>query len=560
SVITGFGMANGVTYTNLRSIVFQLSSALGEALTIESTAAGTAVAVNGGHTVIVGGLPGGLDQILSSLMINGAVVLNVNDQQATTGHTYDISSGFVVRTGASDMAPLDEAALPGQVGIALTNVPNLVVIGGPQNDLFNVFLPLAPGQTVVIQGGGGADNDVNVIGSNAGPNTAYVGNIGSGDPIQIGGIDCLTMYGAPNQPNTFVNQTAVRSILIGGLQTDTLVGGSGPDVLFGGAGNDLLNAGGTARSPGTDYTFADLLPAYLPNGMLNTNVADPTAYPGLPGVKFINGGGGVVVFFNNGTGVANASSVTFMQCDLPGSRALLQSIFNQALAANPCLATLTSAPTPPATLTTQAALADYSPFVEHAFEDILGRPADPASLSYWTGQLAGGMSRASFANVLSHSDEYYRRLVATDFETYLGRAAGAADIDFWANQLEHGLSDQGFESVLLGSNELFVRSDGNSGWIDAVYEALLGRPADAQDEQYWNNQLQSGESRTAIAQEIASSREADALVVIGDYQHFLGRSPSAAEVNYWVEQLLSGLSNEDMIASFVASDEFFFAS
>lgn len=555
SIITGFGMANGIQYANLQNIIFRLSAGPAEALSIVGTAPGSAVAVNGGHTIVLGGVAGGLDQIAGSLAINQATVLDINDQLSTTAHTYDFSAGYFLRSGldTTGTGAVPSAALPGQVGVSLANVQNTVINGGTGKNVYNLFLPLAPGQAVAIQGGGGGDY-VHVVGSNAGPNTAYVGNPGSGDPIQIGGVNCLTMYGAANQSNTFVNQTAVNSILIGGLANDTLLGGSGADVSFGGGGNDFLVAGG---SSGGNYVFANMLPAYLPNGMLNPNVGNGAIYPGLPGSSMIDGGGGVVVYFNRGTQVFNASQVIMMDCDLPGSRAMLQNVFNQALAGNECLAMLTSPPAPPDPPISQAMSINYGPYVQRAYQDILGRAADQAGLSFWAAQLAGGLSRATFANALTHSDEYYQRLIATDYLAYLGRAVDNAALGFWTNQFEHGASDQQLESVLLGSNEFYQRSGGgDAGWINSVYQALLGRSADSQGEAYWSGQLQAGASRQAIAYQIAVSPEAFARVVNADYQQALGRTPGAAEVQYWVGQLVGGASNENVLAGFVASDEF----
>lgn len=553
NIITGFGMANGVQYANLQNIIFRLSAGPAEALSIVGTAAGSAVAVNGGHTIVLGGAAGGLDPIVGTLAISQAAVLDINDQLSTTAHTYDFSAGYFLRSGLGTTGAAASAALPGQVGVALASVQNVVINGGTAKNVYNLFLPLAPGQSVAIQGGGGGDY-VHVIGSSAGPNTAYVGNPGSGDPIQIGGVNCLTMYGAANQPNTFVNQTAVNSILIGGLANDTLLGGSGADVLFGGGGHDFLVAGGAS---GGNYVFANMLPAYLPDGTLNPNVGNGAIYPGLPGTSTIDGGGGVVVYFNHGTQVFNASRVIMMDCDLPGSRALLQSIFNQALAGNECLAMLSSPPAPPDPPVSQAMSIYYGPYVQRAYQDILGRAADQAGLSFWAGQLAGGLSRATFANALTHSDEYYQRLIATDYLAYLGRAVDNAALAFWTNQFEHGASDEQLESVLLGSNEFYQRAGGgDAGWINSVYQALLGRSADSQGEAYWSGQLQAGASRQAIAYQIATSQEAFARAVNADYQQTLGRAPGAAEVQYWVGQLEGGASNENVLAGFVASDEF----
>ena len=42
-----------------------------------------------------------------------------------------------------------------------------------------------------------------------------------------------------------------------------------------------------------------------------------------------------------------------------------------------------------------------------------------------------------------------------------------------------------------------------------------------------------------------------------DYQQYLGRSASATEVSYWVNVFLTGGSNEQIIAGFVASPEYY---
>lgn len=549
------GLSAGITYSNVQQIALQLSTAANESLLIESTAPGTNVSVMGGNTISVFGGTAGLDQILGSVSVNGASSLSLKDELNAAGHTYDVTSTFVERISASsEAATLATAGDP--VTLSYANIGALNINGGTQNNIFNIFLPLPSGTTLHINGGSGSDNDLNLIGSDAATNNAAVGDFGSSDPIQAENVDCLTMYGALNQSNIFVNQTSISSILIGGMMNDTLLGGSGPDVLFGGSGTDLLVAGGTAGSPGTDFTFANLLPAYLPSGMINPNVLNPAVYPNYPGTKFINGGGGVVVS-GPGSAVANASMVFTLDCDLPGSRMALQTIFNQALASNMCLATLTSPPAAPAGVTSFAEVASFSSYINQAFEDVLGRPADDAALAYWSGQLAGGLSRAAFANTLTHSGEYYQRFVAATYSKYLGRSPDAGGLAFWASQMQQGLSDATLEADLIGSAEYFARAGGTDrAWVDALYHDVLGRAADQQGESYWIAQLQSGVSRTTAAYRLLTSAEHEAQIITADYQHYLGRLPAASEVNYWIGQFESGATNEDLIAGFIASDEY----
>jgi hypothetical protein len=46
-------------------------------------------------------------------------------------------------------------------------------------------------------------------------------------------------------------------------------------------------------------------------------------------------------------------------------------------------------------------------------------------------------------------------------------------------------------------------------------------------------------------------------VVQGDYQTYLGRQASGAEVNYWVTAFENGTTNEQVIAGFLGSPEYF---
>jgi hypothetical protein len=64
-------------------------------------------------------------------------------------------------------------------------------------------------------------------------------------------------------------------------------------------------------------------------------------------------------------------------------------------------------------------------------------------------------------------------------------------------------------------------------------------------------------STTSIAYGIAVSAERESIRVIANYQSYLGRPASAQEVSSWVNAFAQGMSNEDMIAGFIASPEYY---
>jgi hypothetical protein len=63
--------------------------------------------------------------------------------------------------------------------------------------------------------------------------------------------------------------------------------------------------------------------------------------------------------------------------------------------------------------------------------------------------------------------------------------------------------------------------------------------------------------RFTVAHGFAASFEREQTRIQNDYQDFLGRSASSDEAAAWVAAFESGMSNETVIAGFVASDEYF---
>lgn len=200
-----------------------------------------------------------------------------------------------------------------------------------------------------------------------------------------------------------------------------------------------------------------------------------------------------------------------------------------------------------------------SMFVAAAFEEVLIRQVDTVSLtSFSTALQNGAMSREVFSETLTHSVEYFSSVVGSDYSQFLGRAPDAAGMAFWDSLMGQGLSDEQLAAQLIGTPEYFAHAGGtNKAWVDHMYFDLLGRSPDLQGEAAWVNALGAGMPRSLAAYGFASSSEREAIIVRNDYQVFLGRQASQMEVAGWVNGFSDGLRNEDIIAGFVGSDEFF---
>jgi hypothetical protein len=199
-------------------------------------------------------------------------------------------------------------------------------------------------------------------------------------------------------------------------------------------------------------------------------------------------------------------------------------------------------------------------FVAAAELDVLGRPVDPLGLVYWDAQLDGGQPRSVVANLIDHSAEYFGAVIVTPaYNKYLGRLPDTGGLGYWVDQMQHhGLTDERLEAGFIGSQEFYQRAGATDPlWVDALYEAFLGRPADSMGKAFWVAQLAGRESRSEVAYGFAASLERERQRISDDYLHYLGRLPDQQGIDYWVSQFAGGVTNEDLITGFVASDEYF---
>jgi len=198
-------------------------------------------------------------------------------------------------------------------------------------------------------------------------------------------------------------------------------------------------------------------------------------------------------------------------------------------------------------------------FVGQAFLDLLGRPADSAGLAYWTGELDAGAPQSGIAQQLTHSAEYYgNEIIKPAYKTFLARDPDTSGLNFWVGQMRQGLTDEQLEAGFIGAPEFYAEAGGTDlTWVDAMYQDLLGRPADSDGQRYWVAQLQQGASRSGVAYGFAASLEREGQRIQADYQSFLRRGAGSSEVDYWVGQFANGMTNESVIGGFIGSPEYF---
>ena len=130
--------------------------------------------------------------------------------------------------------------------------------------------------------------------------------------------------------------------------------------------------------------------------------------------------------------------------------------------------------------------------------------------------------------------------------------------------LRRGVTEETVLLQLLTSGLQGTGSDYNDlqiegAWLKAVYRDVLKREAGQADLVGWLQQLEAGASMASVAGGISRSTERHNLLVKGYYRRYLHRSadPSNAEIAGFVNQLNSGVRREAVIASLLASQEYF---
>ena len=159
---------------------------------------------------------------------------------------------------------------------------------------------------------------------------------------------------------------------------------------------------------------------------------------------------------------------------------------------------------------------------------------------------------------LEYSLEYQINAVQGLYQRFLGRAAEPLGLTTWVGFLADGGTTAQLEAMILGSPEYFnVRGGGTAqGFINAVYDDVLGRSPDPGGAMFYSQLLANGSSPFAVAQALLTSSEDDLIRLRGYYQQFLRRDIDPTGQTDWGNSLARGVPDEMVIAAIVASTEY----
>ncbi|HLJ95654.1 MAG TPA: DUF4214 domain-containing protein [Gemmataceae bacterium] len=206
-------------------------------------------------------------------------------------------------------------------------------------------------------------------------------------------------------------------------------------------------------------------------------------------------------------------------------------------------------------------------FVAQVYLDLLHRIVDASGLQFWGGVLdAGTMNRTQVVQGIESSLEYRVVEVNAAYQQILGRPADPTGLGNFVQFLQSGGSVEQLKAI-LGSSQEFINdaqaqdttaglTTANQKFVDFLFQKVFNRPADSGGLNAFTTALGNGASPLTVASVILTSLEAQTDQVRGFYQQFLKRPADNAGLNSFAQSLVNGASDEAVIAALVSSAEY----
>ena len=224
-------------------------------------------------------------------------------------------------------------------------------------------------------------------------------------------------------------------------------------------------------------------------------------------------------------------------------------------------------------------------FVKRFYIEVLERQADRAGLISWTSQLLNKeKTGADVALGFVFSQEFISR--KTDNNTYVtilykaffNREPDTVGFNAWISQLSSGISREEVLNGFLHSQEFInltnsygiqayvgapFKSEELDNFVKRFYSVVLGRTAGPTEVSYWADKLSSNTSTGSdiafgfvFSAEFTNKNTSNTEFLNTLYEAFFDRAPDSAGFNGWMSDFSKGVSREDVLNSFLHSQEF----
>jgi cyclophilin family peptidyl-prolyl cis-trans isomerase len=202
---------------------------------------------------------------------------------------------------------------------------------------------------------------------------------------------------------------------------------------------------------------------------------------------------------------------------------------------------------------------DNQRFLDHLYQDVLGRGIDPTGEAGGLAFLARGGTRTQLALIVVQSPEAAAIQVQALYQKYLGRAADQSGLQADVNYLHQGGSLQLLRAWIMGSDEYFHRRGStNANFVDGLNADVVNFTLSSAQRTNLINQLNDFDTENSLlAGAFLSSDASHVLITEQYYSQFLHRGASAVEVNALLPAEHAGLREQDLMAALIGSQEYF---
>jgi len=196
-------------------------------------------------------------------------------------------------------------------------------------------------------------------------------------------------------------------------------------------------------------------------------------------------------------------------------------------------------------------------YIDRVAQIFTGQTASPSTANAWTSAVQSG-NRAGFTYGLAVSDAWAGYEIDQLYQRVFGRPADAQGRAYWVGVLANGARLEDVALWFYSGDEYWAKHGSTAtGFVNALYQDLLHRQADASGRNYWVGMLQSGSlGRVGVAAGFYASMESRRDRVGSLFQRVLGRAPDAGGHAYWAGEL-PRLGDMWLAAYLAASDEAF---
>lgn len=206
-------------------------------------------------------------------------------------------------------------------------------------------------------------------------------------------------------------------------------------------------------------------------------------------------------------------------------------------------------------------------YIAGIFPIILNRAPNASTTTYWANKWRAENNKyprnlAAIPAGIINSNEYRRIRVREAYQNLLGRPADPAGLESMVKRVAGGWNYLQVERSLLTGSEFFRRAgaaptDDPAGYISAVVQKLTGRSVTAAELDMYLVMLGDGQwtPRQKFVQYVQSTTDARSKVISEKFQDTVGHEPSSLSRYMWLLKLRDGVTPESLWAQLLVSNE-----